>query len=131
MEESESRGGWIATLLLYVAWAITALGTIVDVLYFRDAIMSIADRIQLLHDVAYHNAGGLGIDFSAGYFQTTFDLALLIVLGCVAVAFVVAIEYYFRKGRPKGLLYKRIGTVVGIEVGIIVVSIIIRALTLL
>jgi len=131
MEQIESRGGWKATLALYAAWVVTALGTIVDALYVREAVMAVADRIHLAIDTAYHNAGGVGINFSASYGLTTFDLAMLFVLGCATIGFVVAIEYYFRKGRPKGLLYKRIGIVVGIEVAIIVVGIIIRALTLL
>jgi hypothetical protein len=131
MEQIESRGGWVATLVLYVAWAITAIGTILDALYVREAVMAIASRIQMAQDLAYHNRGGVGIDLTMGFAMTAFDEILIIILGCVAVAVVVSIEYYYRKGRPKGLLYKRIGIVVGIEVAVIVVGIIIRALALL
>jgi hypothetical protein len=131
MEQSESRGGWLATLALYVAWFVTAIGVIFDALYIREAVMAVASRIQLARDMAWHSSGGIGIDFSMGFAMTAFDEGMLLILGCATVAFVVAIEYYFRKGRPKGLLYKRIGIVVGIEVVIVVASIIIRALTLL
>jgi len=64
------------------------------------------------------------VDFTTQFGLTAIDNAMLLVLGCAAIGFIIWIEYYFRKGRPLGLLYKRIARVAGIEVAIIVAVVI-------
>ena len=121
----ENRGGIWATLGLYLAWLITALGVIADALYIREAIVAILTAINAVHSTNFTKAGGIGVDLNFAYSMTFADELILTILFIAAIAFVIAIEYYFRKGRPKGLLLRRIITVVVIEVGIIVVSILI------
>jgi hypothetical protein len=118
---------WLASIGLFVAWIITSLGAVFDALYFREAMLSIASLIQAEQYKVFRRNGGIGLDFSAGYMVSFFDNVMLLVLAVATVTAAIAIEYYYRKGRLKGLLWKRIGIVFGIEVAIIVVSIIIRA----
>ena len=126
METDENRGGWLVSIGQAFAWLVTSLLTVVTGLYFRDAALSIASLFQAAQYQVYRQKGGIGIDFQTGYMVSFFDNVLLLIIGIVVVSAVIAIEYYFRKGRPKGLLLKRIGIVLGIEIGTIVVSILIR-----
>jgi hypothetical protein len=118
--------GWLASIGLFVAWMVTGVIAIFDALYFREAMLSIASLIQSEQYKVFRRNGGIGLDFSTGYMVSFLDNVLLMVLAVGTVVAVIAMEYYYRKGRVKGLLWKRIGIVFGIEVAIIVVSIIIR-----
>ncbi len=124
MENAESRWGWLITIGQYFAWLITAIGAVLDALYLRDAFSALLNVLQVIHSTNYTRGGGIGIDFTFAYAMTAYDEVMILILGLAAVAAVIAIEYYFRKGRPKGLLFKRIGLVVGIEIAIVAVSII-------
>ncbi len=126
--ENEHEGSCLVSLGQYFAWFVTSILAVVDMLYVREAVIAILSAIQSAKDVAYHAAGGLGLDFSTGFALSLADEIILFILGIATIAAVVTIEYYFRKGQPKGLLLKRIGKVVAIEAGIIVVSIIVRAI---
>jgi hypothetical protein len=126
--ENEQKGGCLISLGQAFAWLVTSLLAVVDMLYVREAFLSILLALQATKEQAYHAAEGLGLDFSTGFAVSLADDVILFILGIGTVAAVVAIEYYFRKGQPKGLLLKRIGKVAAIEVGIVVVSIIIRAI---
>lgn len=126
MSQSETKGGCLVSLGQAFAWLVASLLAVVDMLYVREAFLAILSAIQAAKDVAYHAAGGLGLDFSTGFAVSVADDVMLLVLGIGTIAAVIAIEYYFRKGQPKGLLLKRIGKVAAIEVGIFVLSILIR-----
>ncbi len=128
MVYDETRGGWPATLALYAAWLVTALGSVIDALAIREAVLAILSWYRVLETAAYHRAGGVGEDIFTGFGLTAVDDVILFFLGCGAVAATVGIEYYYRKGRPKGLLYKRIGKVLGIEIAIIIVAVVVRML---
>jgi hypothetical protein len=128
MIADQNRGGIWATLALYGAWLVTSLGVIIDVLYVREAVSTLLTVLDVTHMQNYRKSGNLGIDFNFAYAMTFYDEAILFILFLAAVAFVVAIEYYYRRGRPKGLLFKRIGIVFGIEVAVVVVSIIFQQL---
>jgi len=126
MDTNESKGGCLVTAGQYFAWLVTSLGAILDALYIREAALAGLALFQQAQYQIYRSKGGLGLDLSTGFAMTLYDDVIMLILGCLAIAAVIAIEYYFRKGRPKGLLLKRIGIVVGIEVGIIILSILIR-----
>ena len=127
MTTDEHQGGCLVSLGQAFAWLVTSLLAVVDMLYVREAVLTILTAFQTAHDVAFHASGGIGLDFSTGFAISLADNVMLFVLGIATVSAVVGIEYYFRKGQPKGLLLKRIGKVAAIEVGIILVSILIRA----
>ncbi len=126
MEYEQERNGILISLGQFVAWVVASLGTIADVLYIRGAFTSLLTVLDTAHASAYARSGGIGPDLSFGYQLSALDQGLIFILSLVAVSAVIAIEYYFRKGRPKGLLLPRIGKVFGIEMAIIVVSIIIK-----
>ncbi len=128
MLAAQSKTGWLVTLGQYIAWLIAALGAILDALYIREAFTALLAGLELIHNANYYRRGGIGIDIPFQFQLTLYDEVLIFVLSIAAVAAAVAIEYFFRKGRPKGLLLKRIGVVFGIEIAIIVVSILIRTI---
>ena len=126
MTTNNSDSGFLATIAYLGAWLLTSIGAILDALYVREAILSVLLAFQVIKSEAFHKAGGLGVDFQTSYLVSTLDLTVIFVLGCVAVAAIIYIEYYFRKGRPLGLLGKRIARVIGIEVVVVVLAILIR-----
>jgi len=128
MEYNETRGGWLVSIGQYIAWLITSLGAIMDALYIREAVLYILSLYQVIQTEAFHKRGGIGLNLQYGFAMSAVDDFLLLILGCGAVVAAVTIEYYFRKGRPKGLLLKRIGVVVGVEIGIIAAMILLQML---
>ena len=126
MDDNQVKGGWIVDIGQYVTWLVTSLIAVVDALYVREAVLAGLSLFQMAQTENYHSHGGVGLDLSTGFAISLIDDFMLLILGCATIAIVISIEYYFRRGRPKGLLLKRIGKVFGIELAIIVLSIIIR-----
>jgi len=128
MTENGSNSGWLDSLSLFVAWAITAAGSVIDMLGIREAILSVLALFRLINQDVYRSKGGVGEDIVTNFGFAAIDNIMLLILGICTVGVVVWIEYYFRKGRTKGLLYKRIGKVFLVEVAIFIGVIIIRQL---
>lgn len=126
MTENETNSGWLATLSVYVAWIITAAGSVIDMLGIREALLAVLALLRLVNQDIYRSKGGVGEDIVTNFGFAAFDNVMLLVLGIATVGIVVWLEYYFRKGREKGLLYKRIGKVLLIEVAIFIGVILIR-----
>lgn len=124
MNKSFNWDSWQVSIGMVVAWLVASVGALYSALYIREVIIRIASFFQVASEQAYKQRGGIGFDFTPGRVVFFLDNLILIVLGIAVVATVIWIEYYFRKGRPQGLLLKRIAKVIGIEVAIIVVSII-------
>jgi len=91
-----------------------------DALLIRGALVAVLSFFQVISADAYHKSGGVGVDLQFGYTMTAIDLWMLVVLGCITIGAVIAIEYYLRKGRIQGALYKHIAIVVGIEALILI-----------
>lgn len=126
MLQNETNSGWVATLSHYGAWLVTSLIALIDMLAIREAFLALLSWFSVVHTAAYHRSGGVGQDIFTQFGISAADNVLLLFLGLGVVAAVIYVENYFRKGRPKGLLYKRIGKVFLIEIAIIVVAILIR-----
>jgi hypothetical protein len=126
MEESGSRGGWLATLSYFIAWMVTSAGSIIDALLVREALLAVLAWYKVISTEAYHQQGGVGDNLITSFGVAAVDNVMLLVLGCGAIAATVWIEYYFRKGRPMGLLYQRIGKVFAVEIAIIIAALLIR-----
>ena len=122
MQDEPSRYDWLISLGQFGAWILTSAGAILDALYIRSAAKGLLQALSIIQNEGYQKGGGIGIDLQFGYALTATEEVLILILGLVALAAVIWIEYYFRKGRPKGLLLKRIGIVVGVEVAIVAVS---------
>jgi hypothetical protein len=119
-------GSWQFSIIQLVAWLISMVLAVVCVLYIREVLIIIASLFQLASEAAYKQAGNPGIDLTPGRVVLLFDNIMLFVLGVSAVGFVIWVDYYFRRGRPEGLLLKRIGIVLGSEVAIIVACVLIK-----
>ncbi len=127
MNTNVSKDSCLGSLGMAFAWLVTSILAVISGLYIREAILSIASLFQSEQYQIFKQNGGIGLDFQTGYMISLLDNVVLLILGIAVITAVIAVEYYFRKGRAKGLLLKRIGIVAGIEVATILVSILIRA----
>ena len=128
MEQPQSRLGWLVSLGQFFAWVLSSIGALLDMLYIRQAVMAILQALRVVQQDAYQRSGGIGLDFQFGYALSAFDNFFLLFLGCAALASVIGIEYYLRKGRPRGLLWKRFAKVLVIELAIFLAAILILTL---
>lgn len=126
MTINETRGGWLASLSQFVAWIITSILAVMDMLFIREAILAGLAWFRVIETAAYRRAGGVGEDIFTGFGISAFDNVMLVLLGLAALSACIYFEYYFRKGRPQGLLYRRIGKVLLIEVVVIVVALLLK-----
>lgn len=126
MLENDRRGGWVASLSQFFGWVIASFLAIVDMLAIREAFLALMAWLSVIETAAYRAQGGSGQSLFTTFGITALDNILLLIMGIGVIAVVVIIENYFRKGRAMGLLYKRIGKVLLIEVAIIIVGLLIR-----
>jgi hypothetical protein len=128
MSQNEAGKGFLATLIYFVAWIIAAAGSVIDALGIREAILAILALFKVINQDIYRSQGGVGEDIFANFGLAAVDNFIILILGCGAIAVTIWAEYYFRKGRAKGELYKRIGKVIGIEIAVLVLVLIIRVI---
>ena len=72
----------------------------------------------------------MGINYQFGFAIGAADNFIMVLLAVGVAGFTVWVEYYFRRGRPLGLLWKRIGMVLAAQIGLIVLMIAIQAISL-
>lgn len=125
MLDTEARYGWLVTIAQTAAWLFTTLVAIVDALFIREAILSILKTLQVVNNDVLHKQGFVGINYQFGFAITAVDMTSMLLLGIAVVVFTIWVEYYMRKGRPKGLLWKRMGKVIGIQFAVIAVMVLI------
>ena len=125
MLDTEARNGWLVTLAQTAAWLFTTLVAIVDALFIRETILSILKTLQVINNDVLHKQGFVGINYQFGFAITAVDMTSMLLLGIAVVVFTIWVEYYMRKGRPKGLLWKRLGKVIGIQFAVIAVMVLI------
>lgn len=126
MLSNETKGAWLASASQVIAWFVSIALGLIDMLAVREAILSLLSWARVIQTEAYHRSGGLGQDIFGGFGLTAIDTVMLLILGLVTVAAIIGIETYFRKGRAKGLLYKRIVKVFLIEIAIFVGAVVIQ-----
>lgn len=125
MENNQSRGGLLGTVSYFVAWIIAAVGSIIDALLLREAVLALLAVAKVLNQAAYRRRGGLGEDIFTNFGLSAIDNVFILILGIAAITVTIWSEYYFRKGRPIGQLYKRIAIVLGAEIGVIILAVVI------
>ncbi len=118
----ESRFGWLISIVQGLAWLVTGVGAIVDAIYIREGLLRVLAWFRAAQLDAFHASGGIGNDLGMTFRLTAVDFLTIFILACAAVVAIVWIEYYYRKGRPKGLLWKRLIRVVVVEAAIVLVS---------
>ena len=104
--ENEHKGGCLVSLGQAFAWLVTSLLAVADMLYVREAVLAILSALQSAKDVAYHAAGGVGLDFSTGFAVSLADDVMILIMGIATIGAVVTIEYYFRKGQCEGCPFR-------------------------
>jgi hypothetical protein len=128
MNEPHPAPGWLVTIAQFTAWLVTSLVAVVDALYIREAILAVLQALQIVNYNVLHKQGFMGLNYQFGFAIGAADNVMLLILGIAMVGFTVWVEYYFRRGRLRGLLWKRIGLVFGGQIALIVVMILIMAL---
>jgi len=128
MELKETRAEWLVSIGQVLAWLITAAGVVLTALFVRGAtkdflVWNGARRLQ-----SFREAGEVGRALRIGTQTKAADFIIIFILTCLAVWAVIEIDFYFRKGRPEGLLLKRFLTVAGIEIGTIIGTVLLRIL---
>lgn len=113
------------TLVRIVAFVLAVALMLLDVLGIRNALLSFLtwDQRRILAGQSAQG-GTTGSSFQLGAAIQTTDLAVIIIMGIVAIGAVVWVEYYYRIGAKQGKLYKRIGIVTAVEVVIILIALI-------
>ncbi len=122
-----TRSAWWETPVYLVSWLLGSLLCILDALLIRNAVLSFLIWNQARTGNAPNAQGVSPNEFQLSSAVETIDKVVLLVLMCVAIAFVVWIENYLRKGAKQDKLVKRILIVGGIEVGIAAVALIVTA----
>lgn len=128
MESKNTRAEWLVSIGQVLAWLITAAGVILTALFVRGAAVDFlvwngARRLQ-----SFREAGEIGRALQITTQTKAADFITIFILTCLGVWAAIEIDFYFRKGRPKGLLLRRFLTVAGIEIGIIIGTVLLRIL---
>jgi hypothetical protein len=121
----EQKSHWSANIVYLLAWLICSILLIVGLLVVREATISIMRAIQV-RQVAASAAGEAGKTLlDTGFTMRAIDTSIIFVGAIVAAGLAIGIEVYFRRGKEQGKLWQRIGLVLGIEVGVILICLII------
>ena len=117
----------ISSAILYVAaWILCSLIIIADVLFVREAMRDVMLAVQA-YRIENAAEGDANLErIQAGFVSETVDRIVIIGGALVAVSFSLFFEYYFRLGRQQGVLLKRVGKVLLILFGVLLVSLIVR-----
>ncbi len=108
---------WKDTLLYVVAWLASTVLFVIVLVIFRGLVMDLMTWISLSWE-ALNPQGWHAVSLSYRWIQEFIDRAMLLILGCIAIAAMVAIEYYYRRGAQQGTLVKHIARVVGAELAV-------------
>jgi hypothetical protein len=119
-----NQSKWWQTIIRFVAWMVSSILAIVDVLELRNAVTSIMVWNQIRIEDAMQ-----GLDLETTQRAFSGDAVVqwsTLVFGLLAVAGVVWVEHYFRKGAAIGKLFQRIAIVIGAEVGVLVLAVVLQ-----
>ena len=116
---------WLTPILRTLIWFVLSIAQIIDIILVREAVKALAQTWQVGAVEQMKNADPLSWYYKLGYIVQTIDYTTMIVLGIMAVTFTVLMDYYFRASEKKNDFPRRMAIVVGIEVGIALLSLII------
>ena len=119
---------WASGILYSLAWLVCCLLVIVDILGIREASLDVVTAIQVQRVENAPEGQAKLEELRTGFTMQAIDQGLLFFGGVVAVVLAIGLEYYFRMGRQQGKLLRRIGQVVGIQIGIFLACVIIQTL---
>jgi len=117
---------WKISTLRWTAWLILCLGMATEIFIIRDAALSVFNRVLAEQVIHQQNAGQpADIDQMENYI-TFSQFVLVFVVGIIAVALTVALDYYLRAGEKNGRLFRRIGVAAGIELGVYALAMLVQ-----
>lgn len=105
------------TLLYIVAWLVSIALMIVDLAIVREIVNRMMTSIGLVMASADPESWPLA-RLTFGWIRGVVDQSLLLILACAGITLTIGVEYYLRRGIPKGLLCKRIIRVFSIELAV-------------
>jgi hypothetical protein len=117
---------WKISTLRWTAWLILCLGMAFEIFIVSNAGTTAAIRVLAEQAIRQQNAGQ-----SADTAQMESDiysasLCWVFILGIIAVALSVALDYYLRAGEKNGHLFRRIGLAAGIELSVYALAMLIQ-----
>ncbi len=123
-----AHSNWWETPVYLVGWLVSSLLCILDAVLLRNALLSymIWNLARTMNAASGQVTGPSQFQLSSSV--ETVDKVALLVLLCIAIAVIIWIENYIRKGIKLGVLFKRLGIVVGIEVVIIAVAVVLPSI---
>jgi hypothetical protein len=117
---------WALPILYSLAWLICSFLVVVDALTVRQATLDVLTAVQVRQVEASAENERVRTQLDTGFVIGAVDQGMLFFGGVVAVVLSLAIEYYFRMGQKQGVLLKRIGMVAGIQVAVLIVSLLVQ-----
>jgi len=117
---------WKISTLRWIAWLILCLGMAFGIFTIHNAGLAVVNRVLAEQVIHQQNAGQSAYIAQVENFSDFGSLVLLFIIGIIMVALVVALDYYLRAGQKNGRLFRRIGLIAGIELGVYALAILIQ-----
>lgn len=112
--DKANRASALQTLAYVLAW-IVAVGLLIgDLMIVRGLVLDLFTMGGLLW-ASLNAAQWRASRLTYGWVKATANYVYLLVAGCTGLGAAIAVEYYFRKGMPEGLLAQRVRRVIGTE----------------
>ena len=117
---------WKISLLRWMAWVALCLGMAFEIFTIRNVGIAVVNRVLAEQVIQQQNAGQ-PVDIGQMERFGNFDqLIFIFIVGIIVVIMTVVLDYYLRAGEKKGRLFRRIGLVAGIEVGVYALAMLIQ-----
>jgi hypothetical protein len=116
------------SLLRWLAWVSLCLGMAFEIFIVRSVGLSVLNRL-IAGQAIWQQDAGQSVDISLLERFFNFGQLIMIVIICIiAVSLTVMLDYYLRAGEKNGRLFRRIGLVAGIELGVYALAMLIQSL---
>jgi hypothetical protein len=117
----ETKPNWRLTLLRFIAWVAAGIGVFLNIFLIREAVLDLVTWWVVREAEAIRAQGDIA-PVRLGFITESVDRFLIIFMAVLSVALIVWIEYYFRIGQRKGILFRRITIIMGSLLGVALVS---------
>ncbi len=117
---------WKISTLRWFAWLILCLGMAFEIFVARNTGLAVFNRVLAEQVIQRQNAGQSADTTRMESFINFDQLLLIFIVGIIAVSLTVLLDYYLRAGERNGRLFKRIGLVTGIELGVYALAMLIQ-----
>ncbi len=126
MENPPSNG--LTSVVRWAAWLILCIGMATEMFFVRNAGLAIFNRVQAEQIMRKQDAGIIVDSGQAGSLIQLNQVAMMFVVGIIAVTLSVMLDYYLRAGQRNGHLWQRIGLAAVVEAGIFGLAMLVQVL---